>query len=69
MVKYSCHIHLTDTLRDLGEPPHYMLQVAPAGAGETCDHGSLQRSKGFGKGLSRWYGGCGKPALWAVNPA
>lgn len=37
MVKHSCHIHLTGTIRQVVKPPHNMVQVSPAGAGETCD--------------------------------
>ncbi len=37
MVEHTCHIHTTKTLRKVGQPPHFMCQVSPAGAGETCD--------------------------------
>ena len=67
MVRYACHIHLTGVIREIAEPPHHRVVVSPAGAGEQCDHGRMQRSKGFGKGLSRWYGACGKKAIWTVN--
>jgi len=69
MVKHSCHVHLTGTIREVMKPPHNMVQVSPAGAGETCDFGAKRQKKGFGLGWTRWFGGCGKPALWAVNPA
>ena len=68
MVRYSCHVHLTGIIREVAEPPHNRVVVSPAGAGEKCDHGRKQRSKGFGKGLTRWYGACDKTAIWSVNP-
>ena len=68
MVRYSCHIHLTGVIREVAVAPHHMVTVAPAGADERCDHGRMQRSKGFGLGLTSWYGACGKRAIWAVNP-
>lgn len=37
MVKYACHVHFTGIARQVAQPPHYMLQVSPAGAGEKCD--------------------------------
>jgi len=37
MVKYSCHVHLTTTIRAVAKPPHQMVTVTPAGAGEVCD--------------------------------
>jgi len=37
MARYSCHIHLSGTIREVAKPPHYMVLVTPAGAGEVCD--------------------------------
>lgn len=54
MVKHSCFIHLAVTCRTSARPPHNMVTVAPAGAGEKCDVCKLQ--------------GKDKPATWAVNP-
>lgn len=36
MVKYSCHVHTTRIMREVGQPPHYMVMVAPAGVDFKC---------------------------------
>lgn len=37
MGKFSCHIHLSPTIKLVAVPPHHIVTVQPARAGDVCD--------------------------------